>query len=60
MFSLKIEADFLAENKKNRTIHSKNKDFFYSKLDHLPEAAFNLCGTIDEAITKGEKMLKEV
>ena len=30
------------------------------ELDHLPEAAFNLCGTIEEAIEKGEKMLKEV
>ncbi len=30
------------------------------ELDHLPEAAFNLCGTIDEAIEKGEKLLKEV
>ena len=29
------------------------------ELDHLPEAAFNLVGTIDEAIKKGEKMIKE-
>lgn len=29
-------------------------------LDHLPEAAFNLVGTIEQAIAKGEKMLKEV
>ncbi len=29
------------------------------ELDHLPEAAFNLTGTIDEAIEKGEKMIKE-
>jgi len=29
------------------------------KLDHLPEAAFNLVGTIEEAIAKGEKMLAE-
>jgi F-type H+-transporting ATPase subunit beta len=28
-------------------------------LDHLPEAAFNLVGTIDQAIEKGEKMLAE-
>ncbi|MFA9290342.1 MAG: F0F1 ATP synthase subunit beta [Solirubrobacteraceae bacterium] len=30
------------------------------KLDHLPEAAFNLKGTIEEAIAAGEKMLAEV
>src|ERR1041384_1898463 len=29
-------------------------------LDHLPEAAFNLVGTIEEAIAKGKKMLEEV
>ena len=29
------------------------------ELDHLPEAAFNLVGTIEEAIAKGEKMIKE-
>ena len=29
------------------------------KLDHLPEAAFNLKGTIEEAIEAGEKMLAE-
>jgi F-type H+-transporting ATPase subunit beta len=29
------------------------------KLDHLPEASFNLVGTIEEAIKKGEKMLAE-
>ena len=28
-------------------------------LDHLPEAAFNLVGTIEEAIEKGEKMIAE-
>jgi F-type H+-transporting ATPase subunit beta len=27
------------------------------ELDHLPEAAFNFVGTIDEAIAKGEKLL---
>eukprot|EP01132_Coremiostelium_polycephalum_P003046 gene3046-3810_t len=27
------------------------------ELDHLPEAAFNLVGTIEQAIAKGEKML---
>ena len=26
-------------------------------LDHLPEAAFNLKGSIEEAIEAGEKML---
>ncbi len=29
------------------------------ELDHLPEAAFNLVGTIEEAIAKGEKMVAE-
>ena len=29
------------------------------ELDHLPEASFNLVGTIEEAIEKGEKMIKE-
>ena len=29
------------------------------KLDHLPENAFYLVGTIEEAIAKGEKLLKE-
>jgi F-type H+-transporting ATPase subunit beta len=28
------------------------------KLDHLPEAAFNLVGTIEQAIEKGEKMIE--
>jgi len=28
-------------------------------LDNLPEAAFNLKGTIEEAIAAGEKMLAE-
>jgi len=30
------------------------------ELDHLPEAAFNLVGNIDDAIAKGDKMLAEV
>lgn len=30
------------------------------ELDHLPEMAFNLVGTIEDAIAKGEKMLAEV
>jgi len=30
------------------------------ELDHLPEAAFNLKGSIDEVITAGEKLLAEV
>jgi F-type H+-transporting ATPase subunit beta len=30
------------------------------ELDNLPEAAFNLVGTIEEAISKGEKMLSKV
>ena len=29
------------------------------ELDHLPEKAFYMVGTIDEAIEKGEKLLKE-
>lgn len=29
------------------------------KVDYLPEAAFNLCGTIEDAIAKGERMLAE-
>jgi len=29
------------------------------KYDHLPEAAFNLVGTIEEAIEKGEKLMSE-
>jgi F-type H+-transporting ATPase subunit beta len=29
------------------------------ELDHLPEAAFNLVGTIEEAIQKGEKLMAE-
>ena len=30
------------------------------ELDHLPEAAFNLVGTIEDAMAKGEKILAEV
>lgn len=29
------------------------------ELDHLPETAFNLVGTIEEAIAKGEKLMEE-
>ena len=29
------------------------------ELDHIPEAAFNLKGTIEDAIEDGEKMLSE-
>jgi len=29
------------------------------ELDHLPEAAFNLKGTIEEVIEAGEKMMAE-
>ena len=29
------------------------------ELDHLPEAAFNLKGSIEEAIEAGERMLSE-
>ena len=30
------------------------------EVDHIPESAFNLKGTIEDAIAEGEKMLKEV
>ena len=29
------------------------------ELDHLPEAAFNLVGTIEQAIEKGEQLMAE-
>ena len=29
------------------------------EYDHLPESAFNLVGTIEEAVTKGEKLMAE-
>ena len=29
------------------------------ELDHLPESAFNLVGTIEDAIAKGERLIKE-
>ncbi len=29
------------------------------ELDHLPESSFNLVGTIEDAIAKGEKLIKE-
>jgi F-type H+-transporting ATPase subunit beta len=29
------------------------------EYDHLPEAAFNLVGTIEDAVIKGEKLLAE-
>ena len=29
------------------------------ELDHLPEGAFNLVGTIEQAIAKGEKLIAE-
>ncbi|HTF82445.1 MAG TPA: F0F1 ATP synthase subunit beta [Cytophagales bacterium] len=29
------------------------------ELDHLPESAFNLVGTIEDAIAKGERLMKE-
>ena len=40
------------------TIKGFNK-IIDGEVDHLPEAAFNLKGTIEEAIEAGEKMLKE-
>lgn len=35
------------------------KEILDGKHDHLPEAAFRLVGTIEEAVEKGEKMLAE-
>jgi F-type H+-transporting ATPase subunit beta len=29
------------------------------EYDHLPEAAFNLVGTIEDAVVKGEKLIAE-
>ena len=29
------------------------------EFDHLPEAAFNLVGTIEEAVEKGERLMAE-
>lgn len=29
------------------------------KYDHLPEAAFNLVGTIEDAVAKGQKLIEE-
>jgi F-type H+-transporting ATPase subunit beta len=29
------------------------------ELDHIPEFAFNLVGSIEDAIEKGEKLMKE-
>ena len=34
-------------------------DIMDGKYDHLPEAAFNLVGTIEQAVEKGEKLLSE-
>ena len=35
------------------------KKILNGELDHLPENAFYMVGTIDEAIEKGEKLLEE-
>ncbi|MCC9136194.1 F0F1 ATP synthase subunit beta [Pontibacter silvestris] len=40
------------------TIRSFN-EIMDGKHDHLPESAFNLVGTIEDAVAKGEKMLAE-
>jgi F-type H+-transporting ATPase subunit beta len=37
----------------------KGFNMIIGELDHLPESAFNLKGTIEEAIEAGEKMLAE-
>ena len=43
----------------NETIKGFN-EIMDGKHDKLPEAAFNLVGTIEQAIEKGEKLLAEV
>lgn len=40
------------------TIRSFN-EIMAGKYDHLPEAAFNLVGTIEDAVVKGEKLMAE-
>ena len=42
----------------NETIRGFNM-ILNGEVDHLPEQAFLNVGTIDEAIVKGEKMLKQ-
>jgi F-type H+/Na+-transporting ATPase subunit beta len=42
----------------NDTIKGFNK-IMDGDYDHLPEAAFNLVGTIEDAITKGERLIAE-
>ncbi|MCR9062487.1 MAG: F0F1 ATP synthase subunit beta [Cytophagales bacterium] len=42
----------------NDTIKGFN-EILDGKHDHLPEAAFNLVGTIEDAVAKGEKLLAE-
>ena len=42
----------------NDTIKGFN-EIMDGKYDHLPEAAFNLVGTIEDAVVKGEKLLAE-
>lgn len=42
----------------NDTIRGFN-EIIEGKYDHLPEAAFNLVGTIEDAVVKGEKLLAE-
>ena len=34
-------------------------DIIDGKYDHLPEMAFNLVGSIEDAVVKGEKMMEE-
>ena len=42
----------------NETIKGFNM-IMNGEVDQYPEAAFNLVGTIEDAIAKGEKMLAE-
>ncbi|MCU0340988.1 MAG: F0F1 ATP synthase subunit beta, partial [Spirosomaceae bacterium] len=42
----------------NDTIKGFNK-IIDGDYDHLPEAAFNLVGTIEDAVEKGERLMRE-
>jgi len=42
----------------NDTIKGFNK-IMAGDYDHLPEAAFNLVGTIEDAVVKGERLIAE-
>ena len=42
----------------NDTIKGFNR-IMAGDFDHLPEAAFNLVGTIEDAVVKGERLIAE-